>query len=111
MKKLLVVFLVLAFAAPVIPVMADDTLELSGSMRVRAWSDTNSNYSDDDNRDLAYWDQRLRMQGVINAADGVKAVFRVDLAEDTWGSANWGGARYDETTELPAPRIWKETGS
>ncbi len=106
MKKLLVVLLVLAFAAPVIPAMADDTLDLSGAMRVRAWSKENSNFTDADTADLEYWDQRLRIQGVINAADGVKAVFRIDLAEDTWGSVNWGGDRYGEGSELQVDRAY-----
>jgi len=92
MKKLLVLLMVLAFVAPA---LADDTLDLSGTMRVRAWNINNSNYTDADTADLNYWDQRLRIQGVISPADGVKAVFRIDLSEDTWGGNNWAGSRYD----------------
>ncbi|MGD9367277.1 MAG: hypothetical protein PVH87_16375 [Desulfobacteraceae bacterium] len=106
MKKLLVILMVLAFAAPVIPAMADDALDLSGAMRVRAWKVDNSDYTDDDTADLSYWDQRMRIQGVINAADGVKAVFRVDLAEDVWGSANWATHRYNEGSELQVDRAY-----
>lgn len=106
MKKLLVVLMLLAFVAPVIPATADDALDLSGAMRVRAWSIDNSNFTDADTADLDYWDQRLRIQGVINAADGVKAVFRVDLAEDTWGSVNWATHRYNESSELQVDRAY-----
>jgi hypothetical protein len=106
MKKLLVFFMVVAFIAPVVPAMAEDALDLSGTMRVRAWSVTNNGFSDADTADQAFWDQRLRMQGVINAADGVKAVFRVDLAEDDWGSENWEGDRYSSETELQVDRAY-----
>ena len=106
MKKLLVLFVIMAFMAPAAAVMADDTLDLSGAMRVRAWSVNNSDYTNDDESDLNYWDQRLRIQGVISPADGVKAVFRIDLAEDTWGSTNWGGDRYNEKSELQVDRAY-----
>ncbi len=106
MKKLLVLFMVLAFVAPVVPVMADDTLDLSGTLRVRAWSKENSDWTDADTADLQYWDQRMRIQGVISPADGVKGVFRIDFAEDTWGSANWEGSRYSSATELQVDRAY-----
>jgi hypothetical protein len=105
MKKLLVLLMVLAFVAPAMAV-ADDTLDLSGAMRVRAWTVNNSDYSDDDEADLNYWDQRLRIQGVISPADGVKAVFRIDLAEDTWGGDNWEGSRYGSGSELQVDRAY-----
>lgn len=106
MKKLLVVLMLLAFVVPVIPASAEDALDLSGQVRVRAWSIDNSDFTNDDTADLDYWDQRFRVQGVITAADGVKAVFRVDLAEDTWGSVNWDGSRYDSGTELQVDRAY-----
>lgn len=106
MKKLLVVLMLLAFVVPVIPASAEDALDLSGQVRVRAWSIDNSDFTDDDTADLDYWDQRFRIQGVINAADGVKAVFRVDLAEDTWGSVNWATHRYNENSELQVDRAY-----
>lgn len=104
MRKLLVVLMVLALAAPF--AMADDTLDVSGTMRVRAWSKTNSDYTDADESDLQYWDQRYRLQGVVNAADGVKAVFRIDLSEDDWGSGNWEGSRYGSGSELQVDRAY-----
>lgn len=103
MKKLLVILLVLAFVAPA---MAEDRLSLSGSMRARAWSVENSDFTDADTSDEAYWDQRFRMQAVISPADGVKGVFRVDFAEDTWGSANWEGSRYGSGSELQVDRAY-----
>jgi hypothetical protein len=86
MKKLLVFFMVVAFVAPVIPAMADDTLDLSGAMRVRAFAKTDHDWNSDADADEQYWDQRFRIQGTITPADSVKGVFRVDLAENTWGA-------------------------
>ncbi len=85
MKKLLVLLMVLAFVAPA---MADDTLDLSGAVRVRAFNKANYDFdTDSDNDNLHYFDQRFRVQGEITPADGVKGVFRVDMAENTWGVA------------------------
>ena len=109
MKKLLVVLLVSAFIAPVfiVPVMADDMLDVSGTMRVRAWDKSNFDFdTDEDNDHQQFWDQRLRMQGTLTPADGVKAVFRVDLAEDRWGSENWEGSRYSSDSELQVDRAY-----
>jgi hypothetical protein len=85
MKKLLVLFMVLAFVAPVIPAMADDTLDISGAARVRAFAKTDHDYNSDLDADEQYWDQRFRVQGTITPADSVKGVFRVDMAENVWG--------------------------
>lgn len=85
MRKLLVVLMVLALAAPF--AMADDTLDISGAMRVRAWDKTNHDFdTDTDNDHKQYWDQRFRLQGAIAPAEGVQGVFRVDMAENTWGA-------------------------
>jgi hypothetical protein len=65
--------------------MADDTLDLSGAMRVRAFTKTDHDFNSDLDDDKEYWDQRFRIQGTITPADSTKAVFRVDLAENTWG--------------------------
>ncbi len=85
MKKLLVVFLVLALVGPA---MADDALDASGSMRVEAYSISNSDFTDSDASDLNYWDQRFRLQLKMTPADGVSAVLRTDITEDTWGKLN-----------------------
>ena len=94
MKKLLAVLLVLAFAA--VPAMADDALDVSGSMRIEAYSISNEAFNDDDARDRQNWDQRFRLQLKMQPADGVMAVFRSDLNETQWsGSSDQGssGAR------------------
>lgn len=76
--------------------VAEDRLALSGEVRVRAWTKDNYDFdTDDSNDDYQFWDQRFRMMGVITPADGVKAVFRMDFAEDIWGSNNWNGSRYN----------------
>jgi hypothetical protein len=85
MKKLLVVLMVLALAAPA--AMADDTLDLSGAMRARAFDKTNHNFDTDTDTDhRQYWDQRFRVQGTITPSEGVAGVFRLDMAENTWGA-------------------------
>jgi hypothetical protein len=85
MKKLLVVLMVLALAAPA--AMADDTLDLSGAMRARAFDKTNHDFdTDTDNDHRQYWDQRFRVQGTITPSEGVAGVFRVDMAENVWGA-------------------------
>lgn len=86
MKKLLAVLIVLAFVAPVIPAMADDTLDLSGTMRVRAYSKKDHDFDSALDDDQQYWDQRFRVQGAITPSDGVKGVFRLNMANNVWGS-------------------------
>jgi hypothetical protein len=85
MKKLLVVLMVLALAAPA--AVADDTLDISGAMRARAFDKTNHNFDTDTDTDHdQYWDQRFRVQGTITPSEGVQGVFRLDMAENTWGA-------------------------
>ncbi len=85
MRKLLVVLMVLALTAPF--AMADDTLDLSGAMRVRAFDKTNHDFDTDTDTDhKQYWDQRFRVQGAITPSEGVQGVFRVDMAENVWGA-------------------------
>lgn len=82
MKKLLVVFMVLAFA---VPAMADDILDVSGSMRVEKFNLTNKGFSKSDVADQDFWDQRLRLQMKFNPADGAQVVLRTDITEEKWG--------------------------
>ena len=105
MKKLLVVFLVLAFVAPA---FAADNLSINGQVRVRSWDSENfSTFDDDDDSDKEeFFEQRFRLQATIKANDQVKAVTRIDLAEDKWGSSNWATARYNENTELQVDRAY-----
>jgi hypothetical protein len=85
MRKLLVVLMALALAAPV--AMADDVLDVSGAMRIRAWDKTNHDFNTDTDSDhKQYWDQRFRVQGKLTPAEGVVGVFRMDMFENMWGS-------------------------
>ena len=97
MRKLLVVLVVLAFMAPA--AMADDTLDLAGSMRVRAWDKTNHDFDTDTDTDhLQYWDQRFRAQGTITPSEGVQGVFRLDMFENVWGSDGFDDASSQNDT-------------
>ncbi|SMC79624.1 hypothetical protein SAMN02746065_110109 [Desulfocicer vacuolatum DSM 3385] len=83
MKKLAIaLFAVVCMAMFIAPAYADDRVSLSGSMRVRAWSD---NYTD--GSDASWWDQRFRIKTKINVADDVYAVLRADYGEGQWGVA------------------------
>jgi hypothetical protein len=88
MKKFFVVALAMLFVAGVVAeVAAEDKLKLSGTYRARAWyKDNLENYDDgDDSDEEQYFDQRLRIQGRITAAEGITANFRFDFSEVTWG--------------------------
>jgi hypothetical protein len=109
MKKLLIALLAIMFVAGLFTVAAaEDKLSISGTMRVRAIDAENySDFNDDNDEDeRAYWDQRLRLSGKFKANDAVSAHFRMDFAEDTWGSDNWGGSRYGEGSELQVDRAY-----
>jgi hypothetical protein len=106
MKKLLVFFMVLAMAAPA---MAADNLSLSGQVRVRSWDTENYTDFNDDGADKEeYFNQRFRLQTEYAANDQVKGVLRMDFAEDNWGSSDWSGARYDESTEVQVDRAYMD---
>ena len=110
MKKFLVAFIAVAFVIGLVAntAVADDRLSLSGEMRVRAWSKDNYDFDteSEDAFNEKFWDQRFRMMAVISPADGVKGVLRFDFAEDHWGSDNWAGVRYNETSELQVDRAY-----
>jgi hypothetical protein len=94
MKKLLVIFIVLAFVAPA---FAADNLSLSGQVRLRSWDTENYSDFDDDLDDKSeYIEQRFRLQATIQANDQVKAVTRVDLSEGAWGSSAFDRWRYED---------------
>ena len=83
MKKLAIaLFAIVCMATFIAPAYADDRVSLSGSMRVRAWSD---NYTD--GSDASWLDQRFRIKTKINVADDVYAVLRADYGEGQWGVA------------------------
>ena len=85
MKKVLIVMLVLVFAASF--AYADERVKLSGEMRVMGYSmDNYTTFNDEDDTDNAeYFNQRFRFGMKINIAEGVSANFRADFAEATWG--------------------------
>lgn len=86
-RFLKIMIVLLTIAAVAAPVMAEDKLSLSGEMRVRGW------YKDYDSADQtdSYMDQRLRIFGNLNVAEGVKIQFRTDVTERNWGA---GGSEY-----------------
>jgi len=85
MRKLLVlltaVALVVAFTVPAMAA-EKERLQLSGTMRVRAWDMNNySDWDDDNDADkISYWDQRFRLGATINVAEGVSAHLRFDFS-------------------------------
>jgi len=97
MKKLLVIFLVLAFVAPA---MAADNFSIKGQYYVTGWD--NENFQDGDDADDTdheqYWTQRFRVQPQIKVADGVTANLRMDFAETHWGGQQMQATRPGLTT-------------
>lgn len=81
MKKLLVMILVLSFA---VMAHAEDRLKLDGEIRVRAYSWQNNGFTDGNDKD--YYDMRLRLGGKIAVEKDVTAVFRMDFAENKFGT-------------------------
>jgi len=82
MKKLMTVFLAAAFVFGIAGQASAAALETSGEIRARAW------YLDNylkDKHATEFWDQRLRVTGVWNVAEGVKVNFRADILEGFWG--------------------------
>jgi hypothetical protein len=120
MKKLIVVAMAALFCAGIIAntAVAEDRLQLTGEMRVRAWDvstkaitlDPNEDGDIDDatvkDSDQNWFDQRFRVGATINVADGVKGILRFDFAEDDWGSDNWTGVRYSNDSELQVDRAY-----
>jgi len=98
MKKLLVILfalgLVFAFTAPV---MATDA-SFTGEYRIRGWYDSNSPLLKDDTTSSAFYDQRFRLQGVFQVAEGLSVTVRGDVLDGTWGTAAMRGATVAENT-------------
>jgi opacity protein-like surface antigen len=106
MKKILAIMLVAVFAAT--GAYADDRLQLSGQMRVQGLSIENYGDFNDNTKgdEQDYWRQRFRTAAKINVAEGVSVNLRFDFAEDTWGSNNWAGVRYNADSELQVDRAY-----
>ncbi|MGK2907028.1 MAG: porin [Desulfuromonadales bacterium] len=93
MKLLKVLVAVLVMAAMAVPVIAEDRLQLSGEMRVRAFHTDNDFDGDTDNGTDTWANQRLRIAGNIAVAEGVSVTFRTDITEGTnWGDSSSFGA-------------------
>jgi hypothetical protein len=115
MKKLFIVLMAVMFTAAFIgEVCAEDRLSLSGTLRVRGFTKTNpSAYygaMGAESDDQAYFDQRLRIGGKIDVAEGVAGHFRMDLSEGAWGdgfdlgSGGWADA--SENNEIGLDRAY-----
>ncbi|HCW93239.1 MAG TPA: hypothetical protein DHM44_06130 [Flexistipes sinusarabici] len=96
MKKVLIALVVLLFA---VSVYAESRLDLSGQMRVRGKTFENfSDFSDSSDADKeSYFDQRLRISGKFNVAEGVSVNFRLDFDEETWGTQGSHGTSVIQT--------------
>jgi hypothetical protein len=67
-------------------VSADDTVNLSGSYNLFAYSTDNiSDYNDAADNEADYFYQRFRVATKITPADDITAYFRFDLGEGVWG--------------------------
>jgi hypothetical protein len=120
MKRIFIIALATLFVAGMFAetALAEERLVLTGEVRVRAWDTSGISADIDPNEDgdltdsefteidQNYFDQRFRVGATINAAEGVKGVLRFDFAEDKWGSDNWTGVRYNETSELQVDRAY-----
>lgn len=96
MKKVLIALVVLLFA---VSVYAESRLDLGGQMRVRGktfenFSDFNDSNSSDEQ---SYFDQRLRISGKFNVAEGISVNFRLDFDEETWGTQGTHGTSVIQT--------------
>jgi len=85
MKKVLIALVVLLFS---VSVYAESRLDLSGQMRIQAFSFENfGDWNDDTKGDEEdYFKQRLRIYGKINVAEGISVHLRFDFAEEEWGT-------------------------
>jgi hypothetical protein len=85
MKKVLIALVVLLFS---VSVYAESRLDLSGQMRIQAFSFENfGDWNDDTKGDEEdYFKQRLRIYGKINVSEDVSVHLRFDFAEETWGT-------------------------
>jgi hypothetical protein len=93
MKKFFILALILALAVGT-AYAADEKFKTSGEYRMEMTNIDNADYNSDADDQKQYVDQRFRVQADFMPADGVKAVWRADFAETTWGTVD---------TSSPAP--------
>ncbi len=108
MRKWLCILLALGFIAGFVAeaAIADERLKLSGAVRVRGWITDDFDFDSTTDDEEKFWDQRFRMAAAIQANENVSGHLRFDFAEDFWGSDNWGGSRFDESSELQVDRAY-----
>lgn len=85
MKKFFIVALILALAVGT-AYAADETFKVGGQYRMEMYNIDDADYNSDVDDQQQYVDQRFRVQADFMPADGVKAIWRADFAETTWGT-------------------------
>ncbi|MDO9585272.1 MAG: hypothetical protein Q7I93_02170, partial [Syntrophales bacterium] len=100
MKRFLVVLLslglIMAFSMPASAV----DVKFSGSYYAQGWYVDNHELADDNNS-KAFINQRLRLQTVLQIADGLSFTTRFDALEKKWGSQRWKGS-FDDSRNRPS---------
>jgi hypothetical protein len=96
MKKFFIVALILALAVGT-AYAADETFKVGGEYRMEMYNLDDEDYNSDADDQKQYVDQRFRVQADFMPADGVKAVWRADFAETTWGTVDKTIAPKDES--------------
>jgi len=96
MKKFFIVALILTMAVGT-AYAADETFKIGGQYRMEMYNITNQDYtnkydtktSKDNDNVQNYVDQRFRIKADFMPADGVKAVWQADFAEQAWGKIGY----------------------
>jgi len=94
MKKLIALAIAMLFLVPAFA-MAEDKVSVSGSYNLFAYDmDNYTDLNDATDDEQSYFYHRFRVATTIVPADEIKAFFRFDLSEGTWGvDYNGGSAR------------------
>lgn len=88
-KFLKIMIVLLTITAVALPAFATD-FSVSGQARVEGFY----NNLDSDDEAQMWFDQRFRIQSVMNVSDDVKAVIRFDFAEEAWGNQGQNTHRF-----------------
>jgi hypothetical protein len=96
MKKFFILALILALAVGT-AYAADEKFKTSGEYRMEMTNTDNADYDSDVEDQKQYVDQRFRIQADFMPADGVKAVWRADFAETTWGTVDKADSANDKS--------------
>jgi hypothetical protein len=99
MKRFLVVLLslglIVAFSMPASAV----DVKFSGSYYAQGWYVDNHEMVDNNNA-KAFISQRLRMQPILQIADGLTLTMRFDALEKKWGDQRWSGGIEENRNRL-----------